>query len=324
MSPGLKRGATASAILHAALIVALLVGLPHPTPPDQPPEAEVEMAFVPGPPQKVMKADQQSETPAAKITPTPVQAPPADEKPLPTPPEPPPPPPPPPPPTPDVAPTPPVPSPAAPPPPPPAPSVVPKPPPPPPPLKAAQVKPPPKPPPLPKHAPPPKPTPAPASRTSQPNETKNPAPDTQALDNTLEKLRSMLKQTKPPTHKYNPLQGGAPKIGGALNGDITAQLTGEQRGAIGDQVRECWTKDAGALDLDKMSVVLLVTVDQSGIAREAVVAPESQGQLSDPRFAAFAARAVRAPLEAQCSDFSKMIPARELGHIDRLKFLFRP
>jgi hypothetical protein len=187
----------------------------------------------------------------------------------------------------------------------------------------APVKPPKPPPPI-KRPPPPKPVPGQPSQTSQPNVTKNPAPDSTALDNTLEKLRSMLAQTQPPKHRYNPPQGGAPKLGSALNGDITAQLTGEQRGAIGDQVRECWTKDAGALELEKMSVVLIVTVDASGIARDAAIGPESQGRMGDPRFAAFAARAVRAPLEARCSDFSKMIPAHALGRIDRLKFLFRP
>ncbi len=144
------------------------------------------------------------------------------------------------------------------------------------------------------------------------------------MDNTLEKLRSLMKQEKPPTHKYNPLQGGAPRVGGAPNGDITAKLTGLQRGAIGDQVRECWTKDAGALGLDQMSVMLTVTVDQSGVARDAKVAEPSSGRMGDLRFRAFAERAVRAPLDPRCADFSKMIPSSQLGRISTLTFLFRP
>jgi hypothetical protein len=142
------------------------------------------------------------------------------------------------------------------------------------------------------------------------------------LDNTLEKLRALQKQQKPPTAKANPSQGGAPQAAGVPNSNITDKLSATQRGAIGDLVRECWTKDAGALDLEKMEVMLTVTTDATGVARQAVVADQDRGRLSDPRFRAFAERAVRAVLSARCSALP--IPKEKLGNINELTFRFRP
>jgi hypothetical protein len=122
--------------------------------------------------------------------------------------------------------------------------------------------------------------------------------------------------------KPNPQHGGAPLAGGAPTGDITAQLSSEQQGAIGDQVRECWTKDAGALDLDKMSVLLNVTTDAGGVVRRAEVAEQDQARLGDPRFRAFAERARRAVMDARCATLP--LPKDKLGHNNDLTFRFRP
>jgi hypothetical protein len=170
---------------------------------------------------------------------------------------------------------------------------------------------------------PPPPVPAAPSSTSQPNPTKNAAPESDALDNTLEKLRALQKQTKPPTARANPAQGGAPKAGGLPNANLTEQLSAEQRGAVGDKVRECWTKDAGALDLEKMQVYLTVTTDAEGVARKAEVAdPDRARAETDPRFRAFAERAVRAVLSARCAALP--LPKEKLGAVNELTFRFRP
>lgn len=134
----------------------------------------------------------------------------------------------------------------------------------------------------------------------------------------------MQAQTQAPMARANPTQGGAPRLGGSPTGDITAKLTGAQRGAIGDKVRECWTKDEGALDLAKMSVVMTVTLDANGTVRMAEVADSDRGKLGDPRFRAFAERAQRANLDPRCSDLSKELPKAELGRVARLTFRFRP
>ena len=164
--------------------------------------------------------------------------------------------------------------------------------------------------------------PAPPSHTSQPNPSKNTATDSSAMDNTLEKLRQLAKQEKPPTAKANPLKGGAPVAGGSPTGNITDQLSLEQRGAIGDKVRECWTKDPGALDLEKMGVMMTVTTDAAGVVRAAEVAPEDEARLGDVRFRAFFERARRALLDVRCSALP--LPADKLGHINQLTFRFRP
>jgi hypothetical protein len=167
------------------------------------------------------------------------------------------------------------------------------------------------------------PPPAPPTHTSQPNPTKNPAPDTTTLQNTLEKLRSLQKQTQPPKARTNPLHGGAPNSGGNPNGDITDKLSAAQRGAIGEKVRECWTKDPEALDLDKMSVQLKVTADAQGILREAVVGEQDLPRLADPRFRAFAERALRAVLDPHCADQHENLK-HFAGRIQQLTFRFRP
>ena len=152
-------------------------------------------------------------------------------------------------------------------------------------------------PPLPLPPPPAPPPPAPPSTTSQPNPTTNPAPNSDALENTLIKLRAQQKQLQPPRALPNPQQGGAPNGGGNPLGNDTAALSADQRGAIGDHVRECWTYDPGALGVDQMQVLLTVTTDASGVARLAEVAGADVGRLSDPVF-----RALRRAGEAlQCS-----------------------
>ncbi len=71
-----------------------------------------------------------------------------------------------------------------------------------------------------------------------------------------------------------------------------AQLSSAARGAIGDRIRECWTRDTGALDYDKMSAHLQITTDAGGVIRDARVTQAG----ASPAARAFAERAVRAAL----------------------------
>lgn len=164
------------------------------------------------------------------------------------------------------------------------------------------------------------PPPAPPSQTSQPNPTKNAAPDSRELNNTLEKLRALQRQSQAPTARANPAPGSS---GGSPKGTLTDKLSVSQRGAIGERVRECWTKDAGALDIDKQHAILLVTIDGEGVARDVKVADEDQGRLNDPRFRAFAERARRAVLDPRCANLP--VPkALIAGNRGELKFRFTP
>ncbi|HTB44495.1 MAG TPA: hypothetical protein VK741_12775 [Acetobacteraceae bacterium] len=327
MPPALRRGAIASAALHAIILAVLLIGIPFARPPEPPQETTISMVFA-GTAASSMQAPAPAPTPAPSKAPPAPPAPEVTQPPKPQPVEPPPPPPPPPPappPPPQAAPTPPTPTPPTPPPPPPTPELAPPTPPPPPaPPSPPQQQTPPQPAkPLPLPPPPAPPPPAPESATSQPNPTKNAAANSQALDNTLEKLRQLAQQSQPPKARYNPQAGGAPNSGGNPLSNDTSALSAAQRGAIGDHVRECWTTDPGALDLDKMQVLLTVTTDAAGVARQAVVAPADQGRIAgDMRLRVFSERAVRAVLDPHCANLP--LPQDMLGKTNVLTFRFSP
>jgi neural Wiskott-Aldrich syndrome protein len=324
MDPALRLGGAISLAVHVVIIVALLVRLEFARQPDPEPEEQAVAVVFQGQSPNTMKADNEAQVPApAQETAPP--APPVTRPPTPQPDEPPPPPPPPPPQPPQPVvqvPTPPTPTPLVPPPQTPDPSqaVVPPPP-------ATQPTPPqpapPRPqPPLPLPPPPVPPPPAPPSHTSQPNVTTNPAPNSEAVDNTLERLRQQLRQQRPPTARPNPHQGGQPQGGGSPLGNDTAALSAAQRGQIGEHVRECWTKDPGALDLEKMRVTLTVETDPTGVVRKAEVSGDDVGRMGDPRFRAFSERAIRAVMDVRCANLP--LPGNMLGKTNVLTFRFSP
>lgn len=148
---------------------------------------------------------------------------------------------------------------------------------------------------------------------------RNTTPGSSSVESTLDKLRQQLAQAQPP--KARPA-GGQPNSGGNPLGSDTASLSATERGAIGDHVRECWTKDAGALDIDRQRVLLTVTTDAGGIARKAEVAGDDKGRMGDPRFRAFAERAMRAIMDARCANLP--LPAKALGKVNVLTFRFSP
>jgi outer membrane biosynthesis protein TonB len=171
--------------------------------------------------------------------------------------------------------------------------------------------------------PPVKQPPAPAqSPTHQRQVTKNPAPLSKSVLNTLMKLQALQKQTQPPTAHYNPDQGGAPNGGGSKNSTANSRLSGADRNAIGNHVRPCWTVDAGAPGLAGFSVQLQVTTDGTGTVREAHVAAADQGKMSDPVYAAFAQRAVDAVMDFHCATLP--LPSYMLGHTQTFIFDFTP
>jgi neural Wiskott-Aldrich syndrome protein len=320
-NPRLRTGGLISLLVHLLVIVALLITLPNWTPEeDKEQDTTVEVIFN-GKEKTTVKAPTAAPIPAPSKEVTP-PAPPVTESPKPEPIEaPPPPPPPPPPPEPPRVSTP-LPAPPSD-----------QPPPEPSPTEAPIIPPPPAPPAPPKEAPPklvtppipPPPIPPPPakpSQTAQPNPTQNTASNSSAMEATLLKLRQLQHQTEPPKARPNPRAGGQPDSGGNPASNDTDALSAAQRGAIGAHVQECWTKDSGAQDLDKMSVVLTVVTDPTGMARTAAVADEDRGKMSNPTFQAFADRAVRAVLDVRCATLP--LPHQMLGRINSLTFRFRP
>ena len=142
------------------------------------------------------------------------------------------------------------------------------------------------------------------------------------MDATLQRLRQLQRQTQPPRALPNPRAGGNPNNGGNPASNDTEALTAAQQGAIGQEVQRCWTKDGGALDVDRLSVVLTVLTDATGTVRRADVADEDRGRMADPIFRAFAERARRAVLDAECATLP--LPPQLQGHNASLTFRFRP
>ena len=177
----------------------------------------------------------------------------------------------------------------------------------------------------PRLAPPPPVPPPPRtieSHASQPNPTRNVTPDTHSLLATLEKFRADQTQTTPPRARANPSRGGAPHGGGRPEGAETGGLTGAQRGAIGDHVRECWSYDAGAQGASQFRVLLDVVTDGGGTVHDAHVSGSDVGRLGDPVFRAYAERAVRAVLDPRCATLP--LPQTMLGQNRSFVFRFSP
>ena len=317
MDRELRRSAIVSFVIRAAIIIAAIVTLPM-QPLNTSADESVDVDLV-GPTQP-QTAQHAGKVAAPNNTPVPHKGPVNPTQPKPQPVQPPPPPPPPPPPAPPKPPQPTPPTPAPPPPPPtatPTQAPVPPPPPPRPPQKQTSTqKPPPKPQPVTK-------PPAPQqSATHQQHEVKNPLPLSKSVLNTLSQLRVNQQQTKPPTAQYNPDQGGAPDGGGSPNSTANSGLNEADRNAIGAHVRPCWGIDAGAPGVQSFSVQLLVTTDASGTVREAEVAPASQGNMSNPIYAAYAQRAIAAVENYQCATLP--LPSYMLGKVNTFLFNFTP
>ena len=82
MTPGLRRGAIVSAVVHILLAVLLLVGITIRLPRNTP-EVSVELASIPGPPTVATQAEKAGKTPAHQVAPKPVPKPPAKQQPKP-------------------------------------------------------------------------------------------------------------------------------------------------------------------------------------------------------------------------------------------------
>jgi hypothetical protein len=326
MNFSMKRGATFSVLLHLLVLLALIVVIRSPPPPPPPPPDDTMEVDMDGSADKVQKSQDHGPVAAAADADQPADDNPALEKPKVAPIEHAPPPPPPPP--------------------PPAQTVTSqvqtirpdKLPPPPPDREADELR---APPPMKVVAPPPPkvvPTKIPVKKPSlqptnakpmdtvrtQPQETKNPAPDTHSLLNTLEKFSQETTNPAPPTHAYNPPRGGKPHGGGQPHGNLEGNLTQGQAKTIGAFVKRCFSSEVEAKDYASYVVMLEVVVDQSGEVHEAHLAPESQPRAAqDPAYLAFSDAAIHAVLDPQCSKLP--LPPNVLKQAaTTLTFRFRP
>jgi hypothetical protein len=109
----------------------------------------------------------------------------------------------------------------------------------------------------------------------------------------------------------------------AALGKDTAALSAEQRSAIADHARQCYSSSTNsAPNLDKQRVLLTVATDAGGIVRRAKVAGDDVSRMTDPRFRAFANRVMAAFLDPHCANLP--LPNNVLGRINVLTFRFSP
>lgn len=88
-------------------------------------------------------------------------------------------------------------------------------------------------------------------------------------------------------------------------------------------MRECWTKDPGALDLDKMSIQVTVSLRPGGIPFDVQPSSDEPGRIAaNPRLRVFFERARRAILDSKCSPLP--LPADKQGPNEKLTFVFKP
>ncbi|HVJ53881.1 MAG TPA: cell envelope integrity protein TolA [Aliidongia sp.] len=315
MRDEMTSGLVVSAVLHTAALVAIMLGLPelfrHPPPEET--SIAVQLINI----SNVTTATAKNPTPTrtAKIDtpppPVPVEKPePPKQDPLTPPPPPaaaePSPPPPPPPPKPEP-PKPEPPPPAPPPPPPPAPIPKPEPPPPPPPPKPE--------PPKPEQKPePPKPAPKPEPPKKQP-------------DNFDQLLKNLSKQQPAPKPDQTPQKPQKPQpqssqLASAMpNAPLGSQITTSEKDAIASAVEACWDFDAGAKGASDMRAVIRVELNPDGSVRNTSIV-DSEGRGNDPEWRAFAERARRAPLIAQCNKLP--IPPEKYDQLKVFTFTFTP
>ncbi len=104
-----------------------------------------------------------------------------------------------------------------------------------------------------------------------------------------------------------------------MHGTDNTSLNAVQRGAIGEKVRDCWTRDPGAKDADSFTAHLIVTTDAQGVARQVEIDPSARP--GTPLYA-FNERARAAVLAARCSALP--LPGSMLGQVHRFEFLFKP
>lgn len=93
------------------------------------------------------------------------------------------------------------------------------------------------------------------------------------------------------------------------------------RGII-DHVRTCWRGNVGKLGAVRFQARLQVFTDESGVVREAKLAPDEAGRLSDPAYKTFVEAAMRSVLEPDCAQLP--IPEPNLGHKMAFDFVFVP
>lgn len=108
----------------------------------------------------------------------------------------------------------------------------------------------------------------------------------------------------------------------ALNGRPAAALPPEAYRGIVEHVRACWRGYVSKLGDAHFQARLQVVTDESGVVREAKLAPQEAAGLSDPAFKSFVEAAMRSVLDPECAQLP--IPPANFGRKIAFDFVFVP
>ncbi len=127
----------------------------------------------------------------------------------------------------------------------------------------------------------------------EPPKPTKPASDFDELVKNVEKMDSSPRSSRSdqqPSPDQKPSQTQA--AAGAPNHNPTKPLSMSEKDAIKAQISKNWNLDAGAKDLDKIQVLLRISMDQDGTVRDVTLA--EPGQMNNPVYRAVAESAIRA------------------------------
>jgi hypothetical protein len=137
------------------------------------------------------------------------------------------------------------------------------------------------------------------------------------VQNTLERLRQQRQQQEPPRARPAPPQGAPAAGGGTPTG--TAQLSAGEKAGLAEKISECWSVDAGGLNIQAVVVELRVQVDNAGVVRNVV----PNGSVpTDPRARSVYEAARRALLDPKCNPLP--LPRERLAVLRDTVFRFNP
>ncbi|SDB73661.1 hypothetical protein SAMN02927895_04836 [Belnapia rosea] len=146
------------------------------------------------------------------------------------------------------------------------------------------------------------------------------------MQNTLDRLRQMQAMNQAQSGRPQPSAGGAPANasagaprpgGGTPTG--TASLSSGEKAGLAEKISECWSVDAGGLNIQSVIVEFRVEVDAGGTVRN--VRPNGSPP-SEPRARAVYEAARRALLDPKCNPLP--LPRERLAALRDTIFRFNP
>jgi hypothetical protein len=164
---------------------------------------------------------------------------------------------------------------------------------------------------------PPPPQPTQQAGTGRTPPVQRPQEQSSSVQNTLERLRQAQASNEAPRGRPQPSAGAPQQGGGTPTG--TASLSAGERAGLAEKISECWSVDAGGLNIQSIVVEFRVDVDAGGTVRN--VRPNGSPP-AEPRARAVYEAARRALLDPKCNPLP--LPRERLAALRDTIFRFNP